>query len=1100
MSMDRRAFLGWCRGVMSALVLGVLLPTIGVAQPSTTSPTTGTGPLYPPVNGVREVGPRWHALTGATLHASPEKTISNATVVFRDGVVTAVGEGLTPPPGARVHDLRGTHVYAGFIDCFVEADAPRPDAGGPGVHWNARVMPQRDVLAGAGVADAEAERLRSLGFTAAALSPKGGIFRGNVALVSLAPRPKDLSEARVVAYEPRLAMALALEYATNEDRGASYPDSQMGSIALARQTFMDAAWQKTNRRKNPGDALAALEPLENADTPLWMVSGDELEALRLMKVAKEAGRSGVLIGSGMEFRRLGAIAALKTSMVLPLVFPEVPIVEGVAEQDRVELGALMTWEQAPTNPRRLDEAGVQVALTAAGTKDAGEWTRNLGAALRHGLKPSRALAMLTTNAAQMTGQGRSLGTVEAGKRANLVVADGDLFRVPPKVEEPEAKPDAKGDAKTPEAQGEAASGVPPSADAAAAADAAKGAAKKDDAKKEEPKPAEPKVLGVWIDGAYHDVRPATAVLAGTWKIDVPNAPAAARTLEIDANLKIVVTRDGKKVDAQNVKMTSGVLTYTFDHTPLGGASGVHAITATLATSGPIDVMTGTGLRPDGARFTFTATREPIAEQAKAETPKVELESVPEELPLPFSAYGLFKRPEAGHVVLRNATVWTGESAGTIAKGEVEIRGGKIAYVGGVRETTPPGATVVECAGKHITAGIVDCHSHTGISKGVNEAGMAVTAQVRIGDVTNPDSISWYRQLAGGVTSVNSLHGSANAIGGQNQTNKIRWGCATPEEMHFEGAKPGIKFALGENPKNGNSGSFGTDQYPQTRMGVAALIRDRLLAAREYMNLPEDARRDLQLEAIAQILRGERIIHCHSYRQDEIEMLCLIAKEFGFKIGSFQHILEGYKVADLVRDYSGGGSAFSDWWAYKFEVVDAIAEGPPMMAKVGAVVSYNSDSDELARRMNTEAAKAMKYGDLSADEAWKFVTLNAAKQLMIDDRVGSLKAGKDADVVVWSGPPMSTMSRCEATYVDGRRLFSLEDDALLRARIAGERQRLIQKALKAPHHDRDDAKDEKDGHDEELSPLRRRWHDLMRGGADATMNEPGVCGCGVMHGR
>ncbi len=1129
MILTRRAFLNWVSGAISTTLIAAL--AIGQPRPG----NSGDGPLYPPANGMREVGPRWSAIVGVTLHASPERTLTNATVVFKDGVITAVGEGLAPPDGARVFEQHGMHVYAGFIDPYIEVDAPRPDAGAPGVHWNGAVTPQRSALDGAGIGTADGERLRSAGFTAGVISPKGGIFRGTAALVALAPRPTDKSESRSIAYDARVANVVSLANLEENENAPAYPDSQMGAIALVRQTLMDAAWQRENRSKRPSEVVPAIEPLEDAAKPMWMVAADELEVLRLAKIAKEAGRQGVYVGSGVEFRRLAPIAALKTPMVIPLVFPEPPDLAGVAEQDRAELTTLMTWEQAPTNVRRLDDAGVMVSLTASGTKDADEFARNLGLAMRHGLKPSRALAMLTTNPAQMVGQSKTLGTVEVGKRANLVIADGDLFQVPPKEGEEqkaagpkpgaatanEAKPQAaesKDASKSPAAnQGasepspannpaEAKPAIPPPQ--ASKAEPAKDENKKDEAKKEDSKkddgkkddaPAKPhaaRVLGVWIDGEYVNVRPGNASLAGSWKVDVANAPAASRSLEISDELKITVHRDDKKVDAQNVRLSSGVLSFTFDHTPLGAATGVHAMMAALPTSGPINAMNGTGVRPDGVRFTFTATREP-SPSLPAAAPAT-LEVVPEQLPVPFTAFGLLKQPDAAHVVLRNATVWTGESPGVIAKGEVELKDGKIVYVGGTRDITPPGATVIDCTGKHVSAGIVDCHSHTGISKGVNEAGMAVTSQVRIGDTTNPDSISWYYQLASGVTTVNSLHGSVNAIGGQSQTNKIRWGCAAPDDMHFAGAKAGIKFALGENPKFGNSGPFVTDRYPQTRMGVEALIRDRFTAAREYMARPEGSRRDLQLEAIAQILRGERIIHCHSYRQDEIEMLCKLAKEFGFKIGTFQHILEGYKVADLVRDYSGGGSAFADWWAYKFEVIDAIAGGPPLMAKAGAVVSYNSDSDELARRLNTEAAKATKYGDLPAEEAWKFVTLNPAKQLMVDDHIGSLKAGKDADVVVWSGPPMSTLSRCEATYVDGRRLYSIEEDAALRQRVASERQRLIQKALDAPKHDKEEKAESKET--EELSPMRRRWLEMLRGGVDPTMSDPGQCGCGVMHSR
>jgi imidazolonepropionase-like amidohydrolase len=393
--------------------------------------------------------------------------------------------------------------------------------------------------------------------------------------------------------------------------------------------------------------------------------------------------------------------------------------------------------------------------------------------------------------------------------------------------------------------------------------------------------------------------------------------------------------------------------------------------------------------------------------------------------------------------------------------------------------------VIDCAGKHITPGLIDCHSHTGISKGVNESGQAVTSEVRIGDVTNPDAISWYRQLAGGITTVNNLHGSANTIGGQNQVNKNRWGAIAPNDLHFQGAISGIKFALGENVKQSNWGENNTWRYPQTRMGVEALLRDRFTAAKAYLkqykdagldvskapeNPPQGLRRDLELEALAQILDGSRLIHCHSYRQDEIYMLAKLSAEFGFKLGSYQHILEGYKVAREVRDSARGASAFSDWWAFKLEVQDAIPHAGVIMHEQGVVVSYNSDSDELARRMNVEASKAVKYSrvpasdpsapvTLSDEDALKFVTLHPAIQLGIEDRVGSIAAGKDADLVVWSGPPLSTLSIAERTIIDGREYWSIAKDRALQERNRAERQRLIQKLLAEAKKDsdRNDAK-------------------------------------------
>jgi len=478
-----------------------------------------------------------------------------------------------------------------------------------------------------------------------------------------------------------------------------------------------------------------------------------------------------------------------------------------------------------------------------------------------------------------------------------------------------------------------------------------------------------------------------------------------------------------------------------------------------------EVIHGEGVLPGGERFAWTATRTGPLEK-KDEKPKPEREKPPESFGLPFGAYGYDAVPPQRDMLITGATIWTSGPRGTIENGTLWVRGGKVAGVFGAGDggLPMPDASVVriDAGGRHITPGLIDCHSHTGIMGGVNEGTLSSTAMVRIFDVIDPDAIGWYRQLAGGITAVNQLHGSANSIGGQNSVVKLRWGVGNADDMRFENAIAGIKFALGENVKQSNWGERFTTRYPQTRMGVETFIRDRFTAAREYDRQWQrwrqsgggdpsiiEPQRDLELEALAEILRGERLVHCHSYRQDEILMLCRVAEEFGFTIGTFQHVLEGYKVAEAIREHAIGGSAFSDWWAYKFEVIDAIPYAGAIMHDAGVVVSFNSDSDEMARRMNVEAAKAVKYGGLSGHEALKFVTLNPAKQLKIDDRVGSLEVGKDADFVIWSGDPLSSMSRCEATYIEGREMFTLARDRELRARAESERRRIAQKIMSDP---------------------------------------------------
>ncbi|MGE0440865.1 MAG: amidohydrolase [Gemmatimonadales bacterium] len=395
-------------------------------------------------------------------------------------------------------------------------------------------------------------------------------------------------------------------------------------------------------------------------------------------------------------------------------------------------------------------------------------------------------------------------------------------------------------------------------------------------------------------------------------------------------------------------------------------------------------------------------------------------------------------PAAGRLVaITNATVMTA-SHGTIEKATILIRDGKIAAVG-PDVTVPAGAEVIDGTGRYVTPGIIDAHSHSA-AEAINEGTQSVTAEVRIEDVIRQDGISLFRQLAGGVTTLNILHGSANTIGGQNAVVKLRWGLPV-DSMLFAGAPPGIKFALGENVRQTNGPQIPGRQarYPRTRMGVEELLRDSFTRAREYQHewqVYESARkalkrgqaepippaRDLELDALVEILEGKRLVHAHSYRSDEIVMLLNVAKEFGFRVASLQHVLEGYKVADEIAAAGTGASTFADNWAYKLEAWDAIPHNAALMAERGVKVSINSDSDERARRLYQEAAKAMKYGGTSEEEALRMITLNAALQLGIDKSVGSIDVGKDADLAIFNGHPFAPASRVEMTLIDGRKFF------------------------------------------------------------------------------
>ncbi|MGB0331032.1 MAG: amidohydrolase family protein [Planctomycetota bacterium] len=802
--------------------------------------------------------------------------------------------------------------------------------------------------------------------------------------------------------------------------------------------------------------------------------------MRAARLADEFNRPMMVLGTGTEFRRLDAVLAAGLPLVLPVNYPEAPDVSTSMAADAHSLRDLATWEHAPSNARRLVGGGATVAFTSAKLDDRGEFMAGVRAAIERGLDPEDALRALTVTPARLLGVDDRLGKVEPGRLAHLVVRTADPFA------------------------------------------------------------EDSEIRDVWVAGRRFEIEAAPAPTHEgdyAFRLETEDGPIEG-TLRLKGSPSAEVLVGEDRFELDDLKVGPQHMHFHLEAEALA-PEGVFSGTGLFEG----EAIHGSLVGPDGAMMRWSAMRtgdvpedeEPDGEEegdgeadGEERTAGEDVESDGEEaepaasvedapLPLPFGAHGLAVYPDAETVMIRNATVWTAAAAGIVEGAVIVVEDGKIRYVGPeALAPVPDGARLIDAQGGHVTPGLIDCHSHTGISGGVNETGRRVTSEVRIGDVINPDDINFYRQLAGGLTAANLLHGSANAIGGQNAVIKLRWGASHPEDMKAQGAMPGIKFALGENPKRVAAGTDRSDEYPQTRMGVAALIEDRLVAGREYRESLEryaalsewerartmPPRRDLELEALGEIVSGERWIHCHSYRQDEILMLARLAQAFGFKIGTFQHVLEGYKVAEEIAEAAVGASTFSDWWAYKFEVVDAIPHNATLMSDVGVNVSINSDSSEHARRLNTEAAKAVKYGRMERAEAIKLVTLNPAIQLGIGDRTGSIEVGKDADLAIWSGDPLSYQSRCVSTFVDGRELFSLEADAAGRAAAEAERQRIIQKLLKKGSRPKKSRGSWGGGErlaDRDLARFRDELEDLWRSGADPNLSRPGVCGCfDVLH--
>lgn len=456
------------------------------------------------------------------------------------------------------------------------------------------------------------------------------------------------------------------------------------------------------------------------------------------------------------------------------------------------------------------------------------------------------------------------------------------------------------------------------------------------------------------------------------------------------------------------------------------------------------MLKGKYILPNGNEYPLTLTAsEPETKQKETETTEGETATL---LPVtyPNKAYGFAEMPQAETLLFKNATVWTNEKDGILENTDVLIKDGKISKIG--KNLSSSKATVIDATGKHLTAGIIDEHSHIAAAA-INEAGQNSSAEVSIEDVINESDVNIYRNLAGGVTSIQILHGSANPIGGRSAIVKLKWG-ESADNLIYSNTPKFIKFALGENVKQAN---WGTGRFPQTRMGVEQVYIDYFTRAKEYDALKKSGKpykKDLELEVLAEILNKERFISCHSYVQSEINMLMKVAEKFDFNINTFTHILEGYKVADKMVEHGVGGSTFSDWWAYKFEVNDAIPYNASIMHNAGVTVAINSDDAEMSRRLNQEAAKTIKYGGVREEDAWKFVTLNPAKLLHLDDRVGSIKIGKDADVVLWSHNPLSIYAKAEKTIIEGVTYFDIKRDKDLREAIKKEKNQLINMMLQS----------------------------------------------------
>ncbi|NCI47902.1 amidohydrolase family protein [Sediminibacterium soli] len=973
-----------------------------------------------PVNGVADKRDRCYAFTNATIVKDAQTTIANATLVIRDGKIIAVGSGVAVPKDAVVINCKDKYIYPSFIDMYTDygmATAQRPTTGGPGggfifgqpaqitsntkgpYGWNQALKPETDASKLFAVDDARAKTLRDIGFGTVLSFAKDGIARGTGTVVTLANNNENL----VVIKEKASA-----HYSFNRGSSTqSYPSSLMGSIALLRQTYLDAQWYKTKPRKE-GLNLSLESWNANQSLPQVFEADDKWNDIRADRVGDEFGVQYIIKGGGNEYQRIKEIAATKAPFILSLNYPQAMDVEDPNDARATSLSDMKHWELAPSNPGAFEKANISFALTTSDLRATSQFLGNLRKAFEMGLTETKALEALTKVPATLLGVYDQVGSIDNGKLANFIITSGPVFNE-----------------KTTFLQNWV-QGI------------------KYGVKEEN-----------WNDikGTYHL---ALATESGTvsYTLDVKNA-TTANVIGKDT-LTGRFSYDGKiaKLSFSPVparKPAGGATTGTLNPPAggsgggfnRGGATGGAQYRLTAVVNG--DTWNGYGEDTAGNKLTWTATLASVA-TASLDSSRARRNSPARigKVSFPFDGYGWEDAPKAEDLLIKNATVWTNEKEGKLENADVLIKGGKIAKVG--KGLSDASARVIDATGKHVTAGIIDEHSHIA-AQSINEGGQSVTSEVRIADNLNPEDINIYRQLSGGVTTSHILHGSANTIGGQTQLIKLRWG-ADDEGLKFKGADPFIKFALGENVKR--TTSTNNNRFPDTRMGVEEVLNDAFSRARDYEAAmkadPGGTRRDLELDALVEIMNKKRYITCHSYVQSEITAAMRVGDKYGVRFNTFTHILEGYKVADKMKAHGASASTFSDWYYYKVEVTDAMAYNAAIMYKMGLNVCINSDDAEMARRLNQEAAKTVRYGGVPEEDALKMVTLNPAKALHVDDKVGSLKSGKDGDLVIWSDNPLSIYAKAEKTIVDGIVYFDREKDLEQRKKISAERFRLVQKLI------------------------------------------------------
>lgn len=938
-----------------------------------------------PENGVKDARPNTYVFTHANIIVNSTTKFNDGFLVVKNGVIESVGAGAPAIKGAIVIDCKGKTIYPSFIDINTNYGMPEAKRGGRGENRGPQFLSNKK----GAYSWNEAIRPEFDAKTAFNVNEdKASGLREQGFGAVLSYQKDGIARGTSVLVnlntEKEHSSILKSDVSSHFSFSKGTSTQDYPSSLMGSIALLRQTFYDANwYSKNNTEVNYSYEALnKQASLPKFFECSELYDVFRANKIAKEFGYNFIYKTNGTDYQRLAELKAINASLIISLQYPKAYDVEDFYDARSVGIAELKHWELAPYNAGYLEKEQINFAITTSDLKNTSDFWPNLRKAISNGLSEAKALDALTKTPAQMINASSMIGELKAGMKANFIITNGNIF-------------------------------------------------KDEDAI----------ILSNWIAGVEHRIETEKETdIRGNYTLSV-----GGKSYSLD----ISGSKNKPDWNILNIDSTKTKINTTWNNNivSLVYQPSDSTIKQKVRLSGTI--IDGSTLKIVGQGSMNNNTIEWFATRTKLMTEKTDDKKDDKKekadvgpIIFPFAAFGSTQLPKAEKYLIKNATVWTNEKEGIQENTDVLIAGGKIISVG--KNLNDPTAKLIDAKGKHLTPGIIDEHSHIAISRGVNEGTQAVTSEVRIGDVLDPDDVNIYRQLAGGVTTSHLLHGSANPVGGQTALIKLRYG-KNAEELKFEGADGFIKFALGENVKQSNWGDDQRERFPQTRMGVEQVYIDAFTRAREYEK-NKNARKDLELDALVEILNKKRFITCHSYVQSEINMLMKVADQFNFPVNTFTHILEGYKVADKMKSHGANASTFSDWWAYKYEVIDAIPYNAAIMTKEGLNVSINSDDAEMARRLNQEAAKTVKYGGLTEEQALKLVTLNPAKMLHIDNRVGSIVAGKDADLVLWNDNPLSIYAKPLKTFVDGIDYYDAEKDLKLRSEMNKEKERIIQKLL------------------------------------------------------